>query len=96
MTPEYPIDEKQFKTWLESKEPWEIVGEAHKPCGCPIANFLRDRGEEVHVGGNAVYNLTCEVELGLLPEWAQDFISNIDSKFFSPSVVRAAKALEYL
>ncbi len=94
--PEYNIEQDAFRQWLTGLPNWAEVGVTGQPKDCPLRHFLkRHTGAEAKVYPYKILDASGKA-LGRTPDWAQDFISNIDSKFFSPSVVRAAKALEYL
>lgn len=75
---------RNFKTWLKSHKPTDIVGYSVQADNCPIANFLQE-----------FYRITIEATssrifiqnpdhpdhrdiLGNTPEWAEHFIQRID------------------
>lgn len=78
------INIENFRQWLESKVEYEIIG-VKASCGkCPIALYLNENFpfEDYHwwlVNGEHYYkNGTSDVNILMLPEWAKEFVSQID------------------
>ncbi len=95
MTLEY----NEFKAWLETKEPEEIVGRPGDPCGCPIAQYFLENGHSyVHVDGvEYTFDIKAERSDDYLapnweqtPDWAGDLIMYVDNANWGPTIDAAA------
>ena len=76
VTSQYPITLAEFRAWLETKRPTAVVGERGYSTKCPIASYVRARGEE----GARVYEQYLEVggRKHPLPGWATLFVGYVD------------------
>ena len=90
------LDRSKFKSWLEAKQPDEIVGENRDCCGCPIANFhYQASGWEVSIFDNGDgYMIDRGHSRRPLPEWAACFAFLVDGDI--DYKISATRALEIL
>lgn len=93
-------DETEFRGWLRSKHPGEVVGKTILPMSCPIAQWinevaLKDRESivvglydfDISGGGDIFYwNLYFN-----MPEWAFRVIKNVDKNSSRGTLVFAAE-----
>jgi hypothetical protein len=83
-----------FKNWLESKKPNQVVGLAVEPAACPIFNFLV--ANDIQCTG---ITASWGVKVGKwlkIPKWTKDFIKQIDYGNKDRAKISAKKALETL
>jgi hypothetical protein len=88
-----------FVSWLDTKDPSELVGKACSLGDCPLATFLRARGApDPYVRPDRNFKDSCwrphHGKRGPLPEWANDFALTIDE--FGERAVAAADAKEIM
>lgn len=76
-TVEYPVTFFDFKSWLDSRDTNDVVGEA-VICGhCPVASFLREKGyQEVSIYSTKSYINSTKYENN--PSWVTAFVEEID------------------
>ena len=76
MAEQYPITLAEFRDWLLTKRANAVVGERGYSTKCPIASYVRARGEE----GARVYEQYLEVagRKYPLPGWATLFVGYVD------------------
>ena len=89
---------KEFKAWLESKKPWQVVGLRDRFTLCPIARFLHQEKGIEHPGVRAnsygYYTKNGNRRGRKAPPWAEGFIHSVD---FGPNTrITAARALKIL
>lgn len=89
---EYPITIAEFRAWLETKRPTEIVGGRRNGFACPIARYLVARGD------GTVYVDTIEIAsfsgVCLTPAWVAGFARQVDDG--REFLIRARTALRLL
>ena len=87
------LDLQEFRAWLCSHEPHEVVGWARIEYACPIATWLTEsRGGWWRVDGTHIRGPGGEEPL---PGWAWAFISHLDMYHSGPAL-RAGEALQML
>lgn len=76
MTTNYPLTIEEFRTWLESKDEDDIVGEIGLTSCCPIANALKTKAEYVRVKADT----TVADDYFTLsnPDWVEKFVLRVD------------------
>lgn len=87
--------EYAFREWLEGLESDESVGLRQVNDACPIVSFLAALGYEAYVGslGYEIGSLRVYYEL---PEWAYNFVAQVDSSGDFGTEVMAGEALAIL
>jgi hypothetical protein len=85
------LTRNNFKAWLESKEPNDIVGKARDSYQCPLARFLGKGAMVTSLG----YSTPRGRRDHILPVWAQRFVNKADYHR-SPGFIFADRALEIL
>jgi hypothetical protein len=94
MVTNYPLTIEEFRTWLESKDENELVGEIGLSHSCPIANALKTKAEYVRVKADT----TVADDYFTLsnPDWVEKFVLKIDDLENEERSVTAKEALEVL
>ena len=91
------LRENEFKRWLESKPPSEIVGEKQDCLCCPIANFYKEATGGCDI---IVWHSWGEVFIDRgdgdrrAPGWVEYFVGEVDDA--EVDQITAAHALEIL
>jgi hypothetical protein len=87
------LNRDEFKAWVESKKPGEIVGVREESTECPIACYLKEglgfKGPSIDK--EAFMDLDFpDMEAIPTPYWAEQFIERVDEKrdFYDYPVVR--------
>ncbi len=98
----YKPTKTQFIDWLKSKRPGQHVGHSISYYGCPIARFITEMQDDVHmasVGGFlSLYELRGSgqtIKMGQmyeLPKWARTFVDQVDL-LASGTIITAKRAL---
>lgn len=94
MNTEYPLSLVEFKSWLQSKNEGEIVGETVASCNCPIFNALKAKGISVLAVSTFTTDLDPKKDLYSNPRWVHSFIQKVDS--LPLSKVTASEALKVI
>ena len=97
---ELVLKRAQFKKWLESKKPGEVVGERGLPYSCPVANYLRVKGGYIHPAVSSM-NIRWGDEMHRegadSPRWASLFVRAVDGGLPTPTGnITARRALKVL
>lgn len=87
-----------FQQWLECQTPDAIVGKRATCCDCPLATFLKRQLHlkdpyAIEVNEDELY---VDFEEYTLPQWAQQFIVEVDDQGESYEQVTAAEAQSLL
>ena len=91
MADQYPITLAEFRAWLETKRPRAVVGTRQDTMTCPIAGYLKARGDHEYP---EVTPMTIWTGSRLLtPSWAFEFLSLVDRR---PGPITAGTALRLL
>lgn len=78
----------EFKTWLESRNPDEIIGKANSPTQCPLSTCTGlSIGNDVYHEKES-YSVKCS-----LPLWASKFVQLIDDTEKKEITVRDALSI---
>lgn len=90
----------EFKAWLETKKPDDIVGKTRSACSCPLAKYLREQTGKVWFVGGSHYNYAgdyyrVDAESHTLPIWAESFMDKVDERGLH-SDISADEALKYV
>ena len=93
---DYPLSLVEFKSWLESKDENEIVGESHRTDCCPIANFLRLKTNAKKIQVRSYVTRADEYVTAFNPDWVTDFVIEVDSLEENQKSVIAKEALQIL
>lgn len=91
---DYPLSLVEFKSWLESKDESEIVGETGITDCCPIANALKEskiKAEYVKVKADTT--IADDYFTLSNPDWVERFVRKVDNEEKS---ITAKKVLEVL
>lgn len=92
---DYPLSQKEFKNWLEQKEPNKCVGRRLISKNCPIFRYLKNKQIEV----DEVTNFYTFFEEGYVridnPKWVEKFTTIVDNQKSVPSI-SAGEALKLL
>lgn len=91
------LDRTKFKSWLETKQPHEIVGENRDCHCCPLAHYYdaATGGHEVVISENGYgYRIDRGGGGKLLPWWAARFARAVDGE--ADGKITAGRALELL
>jgi len=86
----------EFRAWLKSFRPRQIVGTTARACDCPLARYTGYRATYTH-DGRAYLTPTNfhSIEVAKLPRWAYRFMLCIDNcGVFDITAGRALKFLE--
>jgi hypothetical protein len=74
---------RDYRQWLETKKPKEIVGVSRAACDCPVARWLREtRRRKVIVETNIITLCRAAEKPNrsyFAPEWVVDYLSAIDA-----------------
>lgn len=92
----YRMDVQDFRAWLASRPPYEVVGKAACENGCPIARWMADFYHQAFgVTGSWVYD--ADGVSFSAPLWVVSFVVALDALYDShPSTVSAESALRIL
>lgn len=71
------LDYNEFKTWLESKSPKDIVGHAGSAGDCPVTQYLKHAGHKNASVEPLSYCLDEQNQISS-PEWVWWFVCGID------------------
>lgn len=91
---EYPITFSEFKNWLETKSPTEIVGRRLCPDDCPLQRCASELLDKRVIVGRGV--MFVDDELFNPPGWATAFVLGVDQPGSYGSNVTARTALRLL
>ena len=95
MTTNYPLTVDEFRTWLESKEEDEVVGEIGIVDYCPIANALKTKAKKL-VRVKADTTVADDFFTLSNPDWVEKFVLKVDDLSDKERSVTAKEALEIL
>ena len=92
------IKKKDFRDWLKSKAPDDIVGQSNSPRSCPIAQYLRLEFAWVQVGEHGIHVETFENKhySETSKPWIDRFTLRVDSAPNTNTPVTAKDALRIL
>ena len=91
---QYPITLAEFRAWLETKRPGEIVGVRRSSVRNPIARYLLYRGDARPSVGKTHIGLLGKVYL--TPTWATRYLYDVDGSSVRFESVTARTALRLL
>lgn len=78
MNTEYPLTLVEFKSWLESKKQYDIVGYAAYNNCCPVANALKRGCETINTKVQRENSYIGE-ETFVNPSWVKNFVKIVDT-----------------
>lgn len=76
MVDQYPITLAEFREWLETKRPRAVVGKRWFPNSCPIARYIKARGDHKYPEVNAL--TIWAGKKYRTPSWAAEFVVLVD------------------
>lgn len=80
----YPLTLEEFRDWLKSKNPEEIVGWQGGCHCCPVFKCLKDKGKEVYSVNYETTFFLYRSDFLLNPEWVKSFINKVDDSSIIP------------
>lgn len=93
------LDRNDFKTWLRSHRPDEIVGQRFSYCGCPVAKYLLYKTNKPYGVTSKTYgerSIISNITENTLPDWAYKFVTTTDGLASSGNYCTAREALQTL